>query len=163
MIIKIIDPVVKKYVLNLNVRAFEGYSKDIIRQNIISKTSDYFLKNRRRDKIPTSDLVSIIESVDGVDSVNVWFMSEENEAYHAIPANANSTIDIGLDEFGDITIGRGELALIRGGWNDRNGVFFENSTSQSKPSTVNITFGKDTPKSLNLELHRINVDNIKNG
>ena len=162
-IIKILDPIVKRYVINLNVRAFEGYSKDIIRQNIISKTSDYFLKNRRRDKIPTSDLVSIVESVDGVDSVNVWFMSEENEAYHAIPANANSTIDIGLDEFGDVTIGRGELALIRGGWNDRNGVFFENSTSQSKPSTVNITFGKDTPKSLNIELHRINVDNIKNG
>jgi hypothetical protein len=162
-IVKIIDPIIKKYVLNLNVRAFEGYSKDIIRQNIISKTSDYFLKNRRRDKIPTSDLVAIVESVEGVDSVNVWFMSEENEAYHANPANANSTIDIGLDEFGDITIGRGELALVRGGWPDRNGVFLEDSTSQSKPSTINISFGKDTPKSLNLEIHRINIDNIKNG
>ncbi len=162
-IVKIIDPIIKKYVLNLNVRTFEGYSKDIIRQNIISKTSDYFLKNRRRDKIPTSDLVAIVESVEGVDSVNVWFMSEENEAYHAIPANANSTVDIGLDEFGDITIGRGELALIRGGWPDRNGVMLEDSTSQSKPSTINISFGKDTPKSLNLEIHRINIDNIKNG
>ena len=162
-IVKIIDPIIKKYVLNLNVRAFEGYSKDIIRQNIISKTSDYFLKNRRRDKIPTSDLVAIVESVEGVDSVNVWFMSEENEAYHANPANANSTIDIGLDEFGDITIGKGELALVRGGWPDRNGVFLEDSTSQSKPSTINISFGKDTPKSLNLEIHRINIDNIKNG
>jgi hypothetical protein len=161
-IVKIIDPIIKKYVLNLNVRAFEGYSKDIIRQNIISKTSDYFLKNRRRDKIPTSDLVAIVESVEGVDSVNVWFMSEENEAFHAIPGNENSIVDIGLDEFGDVTIGKGELALVRGGWPDRNGVFLEDSTSQSKPSTINITFGKDTPKSLNLELHRINVDNIKN-
>ena len=162
-IVKIIDPVIKKYVLNLNVRAFEGFSKDIIRQNIISKTSDYFLKNRRREKIPTSDLVAIVESVEGVDSVNVWFMSEANEAYHAIPANANSTINIGLDEFGDIIVGRGELALIRGGWPDRNGVMLEDSTSQSKPSTINISFGKDTPKSLNLEIHRINIDNIKNG
>lgn len=162
-IVKIIDPVIKKYVVNLNIRAFEGFSKDIIRQNIISKTSDYFLKNRRRDKIPTSDLVAIVESVEGVDSVNVWFMSEENEAFHAIPENANSEIDLGLDEYGDITIGRGELALIRGGWPDRNGVFLEDSTSQAKPSTINISFGKDTPKSLNLEIHRINIDNIKNG
>jgi hypothetical protein len=162
-IVKIVDPIVKKYVINLNVRAFEGYSKDIIRQNIISKTSDYFLKNRRRDKIPTSDLVSIVESVEGVDSVNIWFMSEENEAFHAIPENADSTLEIGLDEFGDIVIGRGELALIRGGWPDRNGVFIEDSTSQSKPSTINISFGKDTIKSLNIDLHRINIDSIKNG
>lgn len=162
-IVKIVDPIIKKYVINLNVRAFEGYSKDIIRQNIISKTSDYFLKNRRRDKIPTSDLVSIIESVEGVDSVNVWFMSEENEAFHALPENADSTVEIGLDEFGDVTIGRGELALIRGGWTDRNGVFIEDSTNQSKPSTINISFGKDTIKSLNIDLHRINIDNIKNG
>lgn len=162
-IVKILDPILKKYVLNINVRAYEGYSKDIIRQNIISKTSDYFLKNRRRDKIPTSDLVAIIESVEGVDSVNVWFMSEANETFHAIPGNENSPIELGLDEFGDIIINRGELALIRGGWSDRNGVVFEDSTSQSKPSTINITFGKDTPKTLNLELHRINVENIKNG
>lgn len=162
-IVKIINPISKRYVININVRAFEGFSKDIIRQNIISKTSDYFLKNRRRDKIPTSDLVAIIESVEGVDSVNVWFMSEANEVFHAIPGNENAPEDIGLDEFGDIVINRGELALIRGGWADRNGVIFEDSTSQSKPSTINITFGKDTIKSLNLELHRINVENIKNG
>ena len=160
-IVKIVDPIVKKYVLNINVRAFEGYSKDIIRQQIISKCSDYFLKNRRRDKIPTSDLVAIIESVEGVDSVNVWFMSEENELFKSNPANADSP-DKGLDEFGDILIGRGELALIRGGWPDRTGVFFQDSTSQSRPSSINISYGKDTLRSLNIELHRINLDNIKN-
>ena len=121
------------------------------------------MKNRRRDKIPTSDLVSVVESVEGVDSVNIWFMSEENESYHAVPANKDSTLDIGLDEFGDIVIGRGQLALIRGGWNDRNGVFIEDSTSQSRPSTINITFGKDSIRNLNAELHRINIESIKNG
>jgi hypothetical protein len=161
-IVKILDPIIKKYVLNINVRAFEGFSKDIIRQNIISKTSDYFLKNRRRDKIPTSDLVAIIESVDGVDSVNVWFMSQENETFKSNPANADLP-DIGLDEYGDITMGKGELVLVRGGWPDRTGVFFSDSISQSKPSSVNITFGKDTQKSLNIELHRINLESIKNG
>ena len=162
-VLKIVDPIVKKYVININIRAYEGFSKENIRQNTISKTSDYFLKNRRRDKIPTSDLVAVLESIEGVDSVNVWFMSEENEAFHAIPANQDSVIDVGLDEFGDVVIGRGELALIRGGWPDRKGVFIEDSTSQSKPSTINITFGKDSQKTLNMEIHRINLENIKNG
>lgn len=161
-IVKIVDPIIKRYNVNINVRSFEGYSKDIIRQQIISKCSDYFLKNRRRDKIPTSDLVAIIESVEGVDSVNVWFMSEENEIFKSNPANVNDP-DKGLDEFGDIVIGRGELALVRGGWPDRNGVFFQDSISQSKPSSINISFGKDTQKNLNIEIHRINIDNIKNG
>ena len=159
-IVKILDPDIKKYVVNINIRAFEGYSKDIIRQNIISKTSDYFLKNRRRDKIPTSDLVAVIESVEGVDSVNVWFMSQENEVFKSDPANVDKP-DIGLDDFGDVIIGKGELALIRGGWPDRNGVMFYDSISQSKPGSINISFGKDTPKTLNTEIHRVNIEEIK--
>lgn len=159
-IIKIIDPIIKKYVINININAFEGFNKDGIRQQIISKLSDYFLKNKRRDKIPRSDLISILEDIEGVDSVNLWFMSEENEAFKTIPNNANES-DIGLDEFGDIVIGKGEYPLIRGGWNDRNGVIFDDSTNQNKPSSVNITFGKDSSVNLNTELHRIEVKNIK--
>ena len=60
-------------------------------------------------------------------------------------------------------ITRGELAVIRGGWSDRNGIVFEDSTSQAKPSSINITFGKDTVVNLNLEMHRINVSNQING
>jgi hypothetical protein len=89
-------------------------------------------------------------------------MSQENETFKSNPANADLP-DIGLDEYGDITMGKGELVLVRGGWPDRTGVFFSDSISQSKPSSVNITFGKDTQKSLNIELHRINLESIKNG
>jgi hypothetical protein len=161
-IIKILDPIVKKYVLNVNVTAFEGYSKDSIRQEIISKCSDYFLKNRRRDRIPKSDLIGIIEGVSGVDSVNLWFVSEENEYYKANPANVNEP-DKGIDAFGDIIISKGEYALVRGGWKNRNDVLYYDTTDQSKPGSINIAFGKDTSKSLNMDIHRINVDNIKNG
>jgi hypothetical protein len=161
-VIKILDPIVKKYVLNVNVTAFEGYSKDSIRQEIISKCSDYFLKNRRRDRIPKSDLIGIIEGVAGVDSVNLWFVSEENEFYKANPANVNEP-DKGIDAFGDIIISKGEYALVRGGWKNRNDVLYYDTTDQSKPGSINIAFGKDTSKSLNMDIHRINVDNIKNG
>ena len=160
-VVKIVDPIVKKYVVNISVRSFEGYSKDIIRQTIVSKCSDYFLKNRRRDKIPKSDLVAIIESIDGVDSVNVWFVCEENEVFKADPVNANA-VPKGLDEYGDVLIGRGEYALIRGGWPDRTGFQYYDSTDASKPGSINVVFGKDSENSLNMELHRINVDAIKN-
>jgi len=160
-IVKIVDPVVKRYVININISAFEGYSRETISQEVISKCSEYFLNNRRRDKIPKSDLISIIENVSGVDSVNLWFVSEENEVYKSDPANVNKP-DIGIDSFGDVVIGRGEYALIRGGWAARNGLFYFDSSDQTKPGSINIAYGKSTSKSLNMDIHRINVDNIKN-
>jgi len=161
-VLKIVDPIIKKYIININVTAFEGYSKDAIRQEIISKCSDYFLKNRRRDRIPKSDLIGIIETIQGVDSVNLWFVSEENEYFKTNPANINEP-DKGIDAFGDVIIGRGEYALVRGGWKNRNGVIYYDTEDQTKPGSINIAFGKDTSKSLNMDIHRINVDNIKNG
>lgn len=160
-VLKILDPIISKYVMNINVIAYEGYSKDTIRQSIISQCSDYFLKNRRRDRIPKSDLIRIIESVDGVDSVNVWFISEKNELYKSNPDNVSKP-DVGVDDYGDVIITKGELAVVHGGWNDRNGIVFEDSTSQTKPSSINITFGRDTIVNLNLEMHRINVNNQLN-
>ena len=160
-VVKIIDPIVKKYVVNISIRSFEGYSKDIIRQTIVSKCSDYFLKNRRRDKIPKSDLVAIIESIDGVDSVNVWFVCEENEVFKKNPVNADAPPK-GLDEYGDVLIERGEYALIRGGWEDRTGFTYYDSTDASKAGSINVVFGKDSELTLNMELHRINIDAIKN-
>jgi hypothetical protein len=159
--IKILDPIVKRYVLNINITAYEGYSKDTIRQMVISRCSDYFLNNRRRDRIPKSDLVSIIETVEGVDSVNLWFLSEENEVFKTDPANANKP-DIGIDSFGDIVNTKGDYPLIRGGWKDRNGLMYYDAVDAGKPGSVNIAFGKDTPKTLNMNLHRQNIDLLKN-
>ena len=159
--IKILDPIVKKYVMNVNVIAIEGYSKDTIRQSIISKCSDYFLKNRRRDRIPKSDIISIIETVEGVDSVNIWFVSEENEAFKKDPSNVNLP-DKGIDVFGDIIINRGEYALVRGGWETRTGYIYYDTVDQGKPGSVNVAFGKDTSDTLNLSIHRINIDQVKN-
>jgi len=163
-VIKIIEPIIKRYIININIAALNGYSKDTIRQAVISKCSDYFLKNRRRDRIPKSDLISIIESVEGVDSVNVWFVSEENENYRKL--NPKSIVlgeaDKGIDAFGDIIIGRGEYPLIRGGWENRFGYVYADSTNQNKPGSINIGFGKDTNDNLNMSIHRINIGDIKN-
>lgn len=154
----IIDPIITKYVLNISLIVFEGYSRAFIKQQIISKMSEYFISFRRRDRVPKSDLIRIIEYVEGVDSVNLWFSSEANEANKKNDPDADQ---IGLDEFGDIIIGRGELPLIRGGWEDRNGIFYEDSTNDEKPSSINIAIKKVVPKNYNSEAHRINVENIR--
>lgn len=156
---KIVDPIIKKYILNITLIIFEGYSKEFIKQQIIDNLSQYFSHNRRRDRIPKSDLIRIIEGIDGIDSVNLWFVSQENELNKKFDANAPI---VGLDEFGDIIIGRGELPLIRGGWEDRNGVYYEDSTSDSKPSSINIVVKQTVSKSYNAERHRINIEKIRN-
>ena len=46
-----------------------GY--DAVKSDIISQVSDYLIKNKRRDRIPVSDLIRIV--VDGVDSVSIFF------------------------------------------------------------------------------------------
>jgi len=155
----IVDPIITKYILNISLIIFEGYSKDFIKQQIINKMSQYFAVLRRRDRIPKSDLIKIIEEVDGVDSVNLWFVSQNNEANKK---NNPAATDIEIDEFGDIVIGRGELPLIRGGWEDRNGITYEDSTNDQKPSTINISVKKVVPKTYNAERNRINIDNIRN-
>lgn len=158
---KIIEPTISKYVMFVNITAYEGYNKDVIRQNITTKCSEYFLSNRRRDRIPKSDIISVIETVEGVDSVNVYFVSEKNEEYKKNPVNADKK-DIGLDEFGDIIMDRGELAIVRGGWANRYGQYFNPGIDPGKPGTLNITFSKkDTPRNLNMSLHRVEVNNIK--
>lgn len=156
---EILDPIIRKYVLNISLIIFEGFSKDFIKQQINNKLSEYFLNNRRRDRIPKSDIIEIIENINGIDSVNVWFLSEQNELEKRNNPNAET---VGIDEFGDIILQRGELPIIRGGWTDRNGVFYDEKISTESPGSVNIQIKKIVPQSYTLERHRINVNNIKN-
>lgn len=135
-VVKILSPVITKYVLNVSLVTYEGYSTLTIREKVVQAVSDYFLSNKRTDRIPKSDLIRVIESVDGVDSVNVSFLSELNEN------KIDNGALIGLDEFGDIIIGRDELPLIRGGWSDKNGIYYEDGLSNEKPCSLNISFKK---------------------
>jgi hypothetical protein len=60
-----------------------------------------------------------------------------------------------LDMFGDIVIGDKEIALLRGGWNDRSGVFHSDTFDPLEPCTVNISFSEST--SFNLEDKKLNA------
>jgi hypothetical protein len=144
--VKIIDPILKRFVLNIAITIFEGNDPETIKSQIINITSDYFLNIRRRDKIPRSDLIASIEKIDGIDSVSLYFIGEENENAHI---QNPDTENIGIDEFGDIIIGQDEVILISGGWEDRNGIFYDNGSSMKALSSVNIDIRKLVPKTYN--------------
>lgn len=157
-VVKILQPVIKRYVINISLAIFEGYSSDDIKNTIIDKLSQYFLKLRRRDLIPASDLIAIIENINGVDAVNLSFVSEENEADKK--ANPSSTTLIGLDEMGDITINRDEVIVIKGGWTDRNGITYSDGIYSDKPCSVNIIVKRVSKNNLNAQLRSIDKTNL---
>lgn len=143
-IVKLVDPVIKKYVINIYLVIYEKYSVDTIYDDIIMRLSDYFLSLQRRDLIPVSDLVKIIEDVDGVDSVNLYFLSEENEQKHMEDPNDKNLY--GLDVLGNIVMKKNELPVIRGGWSDRLGNVYLDCLDKVNPSSVNIYVTKKTKK-----------------
>jgi hypothetical protein len=55
---------------------------------------------------------------------------------------------LGLDELGDIIYDKNELVLMRGGFMDRNGVYFNDGVDATKPSSVNIRVISSTSKKL---------------
>ena len=162
---RIVDPIIRRYALNIVLRYFENFDKNEIRIQIRKNLDEYFLNVNRRDRIPRSDVISIIENVEGVDSVNVFFISEQNEqairdGFYFVPVFGTDPVtdqktlienkkivlkegedpQLGLDSFGDIVIGNDELAIIRGGWKDRNGTFYEPVPEANQISSLNVFY-----------------------
>ena len=183
---RIVDPIIKKYALNVVIRWFENYDKDAIRIEIRKNLDEYFLNVNRRDRIPRSDIVSIIENVDGIDSVNVFFISEENEnaiknGYYEIPVYGTDPItdqrvlienkkivlkkgedpQLGLDSFGDVVIENNDLAIIRGGWEDRNGTYYEPIPEANKISSLNVFYKEEIQNNLYNKIQQEKYNSVK--
>ena len=80
--IKILDPSIKKYIINVFIRRFDDSTEENIREQVIDKLSTYFANNERYDRIVKSDIISQLKDVDGIDSVNIEFVGKDNEDYH---------------------------------------------------------------------------------
>ncbi len=184
--VRINDPIIKKYALNIVLRYFENADKGTMYDEINAQLNNYFLNVNRRDRIPRSDIISIIENVDGVDSVNVFFISEQNEkaindGYYFVPVYGTDPATdqkvlienkkivlkpgedplLGLDEFGDIKIGNEELAIIRGDWEDRNDNYYEEFPDLKKLSSLNIFFKTAIPNDLYSKTQQKNFNDLK--
>jgi hypothetical protein len=184
--IRIKDPIIKRYVLNIVLRYYDDTDKGEIRNQIRKQLNDYFLNVNRRDRIPRSDLVAIIEGIEGIDSVNVFYISQENEeairngfyfvpVYGIDPATDQQVLienkkivleegedpQLGLDEFGDIVIEKDDLAIIRGGWEDRNGNFYEAVPMDNALCSLNVFFKESIADNLYNKTQQSRFDGLK--
>jgi hypothetical protein len=59
--VRLLDPVPKKYALNISLVTFADFDKDSIKSQIINQVAAYFINNTRKDRIPKSDLIKLGE------------------------------------------------------------------------------------------------------
>jgi len=124
------SPILKKFAAVLYVEAFKEYNgvpvrEDALELKICGVLSNYLIANKRVNKIPHSDIVKKIDGIDEVDTVKLIFISPNNK---------------GFDTLGNISIGEEEYAIIRGGWKDADGVYYEDSFNpkDGKMGSINV-------------------------
>lgn len=160
--VQIVDPTVKRYVINIIVRYFEDIDRTQIRASIRSLLNKYFLNINRNDIVPLSDIISLVESVDGVDTCDVFFVNEENERaiingyYYVnemtwdgleyiekqkrIPVGFDDDPRVGFDDFGNLKVNEYEVFIPKGGWKDRDGNYYTETPEDGKLGPLNIFF-----------------------
>jgi len=164
--IVIIQPKISLYTINIYVRKFQNDVKDNIKNKIIDVVSDYFISNERFDRIVKSDVIKTLKNeIPTIDSVNVEFVCKKNEDYHRegiktddsrynvleddinIIKNKkvykktqyNPNVVLGIDNVqGDIIVDKEELPVLRGGWYDRNNVYYNDVPMINGLSSINI-------------------------
>lgn len=149
---KIIDPVYVRFAMNIFVQIYNNYDFNSIKSQIIDTLSDYIINLSRRDRVPISDIIKIVESIKGVDSVTAYFDADVNNQ------NYFGEGIYGLDEYGDIVLSRalvdnlGNLLeindvqpLFRGGFTSINGVYYEDNLDGIM-GPINITLRGKTAK-----------------
>ena len=162
--VNIVDTVIKKYLINITVRIYDDVRETNVINEIIDTVSDYFIYQMRRDRIPPSDIIRLLDTLHSIDSVDVEFISKDNEDYHkeflikatrfklqnkrepedteiimsdGKPYVRNKTI--GLDPIlGDILIDKNEIPIIRGGFTDRYNNKYNVMPGDGGYSSINI-------------------------
>ena len=178
-----VKPKIRKYSMDINIRFFEGHTKQEIFVNVRKAVSDYMLNVTRRDKLPKSDIVYILETIEGIDAVNIRFISETEETARRLGYYLSKTVTVvpqepvvleeigngkqkyiffkqieevktvdvdettvipyteaGLDEWGDIIMEKEEVAVFRGGWQDRDGDEIIDDALMNAEAALSINF-----------------------
>lgn len=159
----ITNPVLSYYVMNVFIVTYSDSSIQSVSNEIIDKVSEYFLDFNKMDRVPKADLVSEILSLYDIHSVDVQFVSKKNEEYHKAQmirienkknlssSRLNVNVSVkpdpgynpndkkGLDPvLGDILFEPNEIPIIRGGWYDRNGVYYSDNIDDKGLKSINI-------------------------
>jgi hypothetical protein len=159
---RIDSPKLSYFIMNVFVIRYSDSNDDAVKAQIIDKVSEYFLNFNRTDRIPKSDIIRELSNLNDIHSVDIQFISRKNEDYHRanklriekkvqlsesnltpslveVDPNYQPNLSLGIDPvLGDILFEPEEYPIIRGGWYDRNGVFFSNSLDTSGLKSINI-------------------------
>ncbi len=161
---KISSPVLSYYIINVFIMTYSDASDDSVNAQILDKISEYFLNFSRIDRVPKVDIIKEIASITDIHSVDIQFICKNNEDYHrANKLNAENkqnkyaskfNTDIstpkvdptynqnqtnGLDPvLGDIIFESSDIPVIRGGWYDRNNVYYSDNIDDRGLKSVNI-------------------------
>ena len=149
--VEIVDPEVKYFIINVVLRYFNNVDRASISSNIRSILNKYFLNINRSDIVPKSDLISLIEGVEGVDACDVFFMTKDNEiakknGYYldeygdVILVGKNDDPHIGFDSYGNLVMNKGCVYVPRGGWKDANDNYYTVTPEDGKIGPLNIFF-----------------------
>jgi len=157
------SPILSFYSMNVYVMRYSDATQDSVNSQILTAISDYFLDLKRIDRIPKLDIIRLLSNIRDIHSVDIQFVCKKNEEYHRDGAlgleysnlNFNSSSNtnisfpsssslydpskvIGLDPvLGDIIFEASELPILRGGWYDRNGVYYsDESPSQGEGTSL---------------------------
>lgn len=148
----IIDPIYMRFAMNIFIQMWSNFDFNSVKSEIVSAVSDYLITNTRRDRLPVSDIIRIVEDIKGVDSVSVFFDADVNNQTYFGKGN------YGIDQYGDIVLKRsvtdrlGNMLdindiqpLFRGGFTSANGVYYEDDIN-SVIGPINITLRGKTEK-----------------
>lgn len=158
---KILQPKVVNFSININIKKWDGYEYDELYNPIMAAISKYLLTLDRKDMIPISDIVAIVEGIDGVDSVKAWFDADVNNK------NIYNEGDdfYGIDEYGDIVLRRNInnaynttnqtirdiYPVFRGGFTSPSGVQYSDIQSSDNLSGLNVVVtGTSSKKAINM-------------
>ena len=156
------SPSLSHYVMNVFIMTWSDAVDENVNSQIIDKVSEYFLDLNKVDRIPRSEVISLLTDISDIHSVDISFVCKKNEDYHrqaiiddqnrrnqfAAPGSLNlvrqsTTYDpkvtIGLDPvLGDIVFDPSEIPIIRGGFYDRNNVFYSDDIESGGFKSINI-------------------------
>lgn len=159
---KVDSPKLSYYIVNVFVISYSDATDDTVNSQIITAMSDYFLNLSRVDRIPKLDIIKALSNIKDIHSVDIQFVSKKNEDYHRenlkkiynSQQNSSRNPDIsspkktpsydpnqtlGLDSvMGDILFEPNEIPIVRGGWSDRNDIYYNDSVQGNTMKTVNI-------------------------
>jgi len=161
----IMSPDISLYVINVYVMIYSDATQDNVTTQIHTVISNYFLDLYRIGRIPKADIISALSTnITDIYSVDINFVSKKNEDYHtsnldtiaAMKTTSGGSFQlsratsvtgytasqvIGIDPvLGDILFDANEVPVIKGGWYDRNHIYYNGDINSTGLKSVNIFY-----------------------